>query len=102
MLLFFFLSQKCLIKQQIYLPCNNKTKTFYVNGNAGPIIAHMDTQSNNNLCLHLQAFETRQVDDPIEALSNWTSVFSPSFRQSMVSSGNVKKTENSLHSWTIT
>ena len=37
------------------------------------------TQRHNNLCLHLQALETRQVDDSIEALRNWTSLLVQAF-----------------------
>ena len=58
-------------------------------------MAHIDTQQNSNLCLHLQALETRKVDDSIEALGNYISYLIPSFRRSTVSSGNVKKIEKS-------
>ena len=45
------LSQKCLIKQQAHLPCNNKTKkNAMISGNPGPITAQMGTQRNSNLC----------------------------------------------------
>ena len=49
------------------------------NGNLGPIITHMDTQRNSNLCLHLQALETRLVADSIEALSNYISLLFQAF-----------------------
>ena len=41
-----------------------------VNGNLGPVIAHMDTHRNRDLCLNLQVLETGKVDDSIEALGN--------------------------------
>ena len=39
-------------------------------GNPGPILAHMVTPRNSDLCIHWQALETRQGNDSIKALCN--------------------------------
>ena len=39
-------------------------------GNLGPILAHMVTPRNSDLCIHRQTLETRQGNDSIKALCN--------------------------------
>ena len=39
-------------------------------GNPRPILAHMVTPGNSDLCIHWQALETRQGNDSIKALCN--------------------------------
>ena len=39
-------------------------------GNPRPILAHMVTPRNSDLCIHLQALETRQGNDSIKAFCN--------------------------------
>ena len=46
-------------------------------GNPGPILAHMVTPRNSDLCIHRQTLETRQGNDSFKALSN---CISPLFR----------------------
>ena len=54
------LSQKNVsLSRSFIFAATTKLKKFTVNGNLGPIIVQMDTRRNSNLCLHLQALETR-------------------------------------------
>ena len=59
-------------------------------GNPRPILAHMATPRNSDLCIHWQALETRQGNDSIKAFCNYISPL-----------GNGKKIENCLRSWTM-
>ena len=62
-------------------------------------MAHMDTQRNSNLCLHLQALETRWVDDSIEAFGNYISFLFQAFVALRYRQG-MKENRKVSHSWT--
>lgn len=83
-----------MIKQELHIHCNKKTKRFYGKWKSGTNYGSHGHTAKQLFMFNLQALETRQVDDSIEAFGNYIS-FLIHFRRSTVSSENVKKIEKS-------
>ena len=97
-----YLSQKCLIKQQLYLRCNHKAENVQGKRKSGT----KPSSHGHTAKQWFMYIDRSYIRNQESGRFNWHLAqlhFSliPSFHRSTVSLGNGKKIENYLHSWMV-